>query len=159
VSWFERAACKGADPNIWFPAKSDGTDDSDNHGRQAKAICATCPVRLDCLVDALQRNEDGGIWGGAGEPTRRALVRVLPAATHQPDDLPDVCGCAWCELVAAFFAGDVIDSNGPGATHYHRVTYGRGCRCFACRLATSEYGEDQTNLNRRRNYYGNRSSA
>lgn len=155
MSWFARAACKGADPNLWFPE----TDDTDNHGRAAKAICATCPVRLDCLVDALQRNEDGGIWGGAGEPTRRALARVLPAATHDPTVLPDVCGCEWCALITAFLAGAMIDSNGPGATHGLRATYNNGCRCFACRLAVGEYGEEQTNLNRRRTYYGQRSSA
>lgn len=155
MSWFARAACRGADPNIWFPT----LDDTDNHGRQAKLICTTCPVRLDCLVDALQRNEDGGIWGGAGEDQRRGLARTLPAATHDPDRLPDVCGCSWCTSVRALFAGELVDRNGPGATHGRRVTYNRGCRCFACRLAVGEYGEEQTDLSRRRAYYGKRSSA
>ena len=30
----------------------------------AKTLCATCPVRLDCLNGALERREPWGVWGG-----------------------------------------------------------------------------------------------
>lgn len=141
MSWFARAACLGLDPNLWFPETIEG--EGDNHGRHAKAICATCPVQLDCLVDALARNEDGGIWGGAGEPTRRALGRTLADATHDPTVLPEVCGCGWCAMVWAFRAGEVIDCNGSGATHGIRATYNNGCRCGACTFSVQMYGQEQ----------------
>lgn len=145
MSWFAKAACAGADPNIFFPT----LDDTDNHGRQAKAICATCPVRTDCLVDALQRNEDSGIWGGAGEDLRRSLGRALTTCTHDPLEIGCDVGCRWCGAVRAHFAildGErtaPVDRNGPGATHGRRVTYNRGCRCGACCFAVQIYGAEQ----------------
>ncbi|GEM_PF-804065 len=145
MSWARRAACAGADTNLWFPT----LDDPDNHATTAKAICAGCPVRLECLVDALGRNEDGGIWGGAGEDIRRYLGRALPHATHDPVVLPEVCGCRWCRAVRKHFAAldgtgtGALDRNGPGATHGRRVTYARGCRCGACTFAVQMYGADQ----------------
>lgn len=43
--------------------------------RRAKAICAICPVRLECLQYALRINEQHGVWGGLNEQERRALLR------------------------------------------------------------------------------------
>lgn len=31
---------------------------------RAKAICATCPVRVPCLAGASERREPWGVWGG-----------------------------------------------------------------------------------------------
>ncbi len=30
----------------------------------AKKLCAACPVRGECLSEALQRGEPHGVWGG-----------------------------------------------------------------------------------------------
>jgi len=38
---------------------------------EAKAICATCPVREECLEYALETNQDSGIWGGLDEEQRQ----------------------------------------------------------------------------------------
>lgn len=32
--------------------------------QRAKALCATCPIRRECLAAALQRAEPWGVWGG-----------------------------------------------------------------------------------------------
>ena len=42
--------------------------------RQAKAVCATCPVHKECLDFALRIREPHGIWGGLNEIERRAIT-------------------------------------------------------------------------------------
>ena len=50
-------ACWGADPDLFFPLPGESAD-------PAKAICAACAVRADCLTLARARGEQFGIWGG-----------------------------------------------------------------------------------------------
>ncbi|HVM01833.1 MAG TPA: WhiB family transcriptional regulator [Acidimicrobiales bacterium] len=68
LSWRQRAACRGVDPDIFYPA-------SDEDAEEAKGICAVCPVREACLEYALANRERDGVWGGATERERRRLVR------------------------------------------------------------------------------------
>ena len=49
--------CRGDDPDLWFA-------ESPAELEQAKALCATCPVRERCLRAALDRAEPWGVWGG-----------------------------------------------------------------------------------------------
>ncbi|PZS22416.1 MAG: WhiB family transcriptional regulator [Acidimicrobiales bacterium] len=67
-SWRQRAACRGLDPDIFYPVTDEEAD-------EAKAICAECPVRQPCLEHALANREHDGVWGGATERERRRLVR------------------------------------------------------------------------------------
>lgn len=120
-------ACAGHPLDLWFPVRHRG---GDNHGRTAKSICRGCPIRVDCLTGAVARNEQHGIWGGAGEADRRVLRRAWR-----------VGGPAWLTALGAHFDRlDGVDapvplSHGAGATHGRRVTYARGCRCPECSLA------------------------
>jgi WhiB family redox-sensing transcriptional regulator len=41
----------------------------------AKRICASCPVRAQCLLYALTNRIEHGVWGGASEQERRRLLR------------------------------------------------------------------------------------
>ncbi|WP_274919606.1 WhiB family transcriptional regulator [Streptomyces sp. WZ-12] len=68
--WHEDAACRSADPDELFA-------DSTRQNR-AKAICTDCPVRTKCLVEALDKRLDWGVWGGMTERERRALLRRKP---------------------------------------------------------------------------------
>ena len=43
--------------------------------RQAKAVCAACPVRSECLGYALTRPEKYGTWGGLNEDERASERR------------------------------------------------------------------------------------
>lgn len=67
-SWQDLAACRGMDPEIFFPHR--GTDT-----RAPKAICNRCPVRPDCLEFAMDNGERWGIWGGVSERGRREIRR------------------------------------------------------------------------------------
>lgn len=70
VRWREDAACRGKETNVFFPA-------TDEEAGPAKAICATCPVREECLEFALLTRQEDGIWGGTTETERRRLRRRL----------------------------------------------------------------------------------
>lgn len=73
MDWRGRAACRGEDPELFFPV---GRDDRDRPGIDAaKSVCARCPVCDDCLVYALRTRQPEGIWGGRTTTERRALAR------------------------------------------------------------------------------------
>jgi WhiB family redox-sensing transcriptional regulator len=42
---------------------------------RAKAICSTCDLAAPCLATALQNRERHGVWGGATETERAAILR------------------------------------------------------------------------------------
>jgi WhiB family transcriptional regulator, redox-sensing transcriptional regulator len=70
ATWRKRAACRGIDVEVFYPATDEDVD-----AEQAKAVCAGCPVRQACLEYALAHREREGIWGGATERERRRILR------------------------------------------------------------------------------------
>ena len=68
LSWQDYANCRGADADLFFPERGAST-------RKAKAICAACEVRDECLDFALLYGEKFGIWGGMSERERRRVRR------------------------------------------------------------------------------------
>lgn len=68
VDWTERALCAQTDPEAFFPEKGGST-------REAKKVCLTCDVRVECLESALANDERFGIWGGLSERERRRLKK------------------------------------------------------------------------------------
>lgn len=68
LAWQNRAACRGIDTDIFFPATDEEAD-------AAKNICGGCPVRETCLEHALTVREREGVWGGATERERRRIIR------------------------------------------------------------------------------------
>ena len=48
---------------------------------KAKQLCSGCPVRTECLAEALDNQIEWGVWGGMTERERRALLRRRPAAS------------------------------------------------------------------------------
>ncbi len=45
---------------------------------RVKTVCMSCPVRTECLADALDNRIEFGVWGGMTERERRALLRRRP---------------------------------------------------------------------------------
>lgn len=72
--WAHHAACKGHNPNWWYPEPGDTTLTSPT--KDAITICTTCPVRDDCLNHAVQ-HEAWGIWGGMTAHQRDRYRRTL----------------------------------------------------------------------------------
>jgi WhiB family transcriptional regulator, redox-sensing transcriptional regulator len=68
--WAGRAACRGTDPDQLFVQGA--------AQNRAKMVCLGCPVRTECLADALDNRVEFGVWGGMTERERRALLRRRP---------------------------------------------------------------------------------
>lgn len=77
-NWRDLAACRGADPDLFFPAPAPGTEAARRQAAQAITFCTGCPVRPECLDFAVSTRQDHGVWGGTAE-TERASVRSLTA--------------------------------------------------------------------------------
>lgn len=70
MAWADRGACRDVDPDSLFvPGAAQ---------HRAKRVCASCPVRLECLAEALDNRMEFGIWGGLTERERRSLLRRRP---------------------------------------------------------------------------------
>jgi WhiB family transcriptional regulator, redox-sensing transcriptional regulator len=70
VDWRVNAACRDEDP--------DGLFVRGKEQRKAKLVCIACPVRTECLAEALDGRIEFGVWGGMTERERRALLRRRP---------------------------------------------------------------------------------
>lgn len=73
LEWRQSAACKDLDTNLFFPVGVTGP--AIPHLSAAKAVCATCPVKHECLEFAVTTNQEFGVWGGASEDERRVIRR------------------------------------------------------------------------------------
>jgi WhiB family transcriptional regulator, redox-sensing transcriptional regulator len=74
VNWRDDAACRNADPDLFFPIGGAGPALHQIEG--AKRVCRACPVRAPCLAWALDNGVASGVWGGATEDERRVLRRT-----------------------------------------------------------------------------------
>src|SRR4029078_10409922 len=68
--WASRGACRTSDPDELFVQGA--------AQNRANAVCMGCPVRTECLADALDTGVEFGVWGGMTERERRALLRRRP---------------------------------------------------------------------------------
>ena len=71
-SWWNMAACRSADPELFFPISSTGAGEA--HVARAKAVCARCPIRQRCLDYAIDSHQAFGVWGGTSEDERRRIA-------------------------------------------------------------------------------------
>jgi WhiB family redox-sensing transcriptional regulator len=74
------AACKDADPDLFFGPDAEFVTARKMRVAEATAVCGRCLVRLECLAYALDTGQDYGIWGGADEDERRAMLRQRRAS-------------------------------------------------------------------------------
>jgi WhiB family redox-sensing transcriptional regulator len=67
-SWRLEAACREKPTALFFSERAETV-------AEAKAVCADCPVRSECLAFAQKTKQSDGIWGGFDEDERRKLRR------------------------------------------------------------------------------------
>lgn len=107
--WAERGACRGSDANF-FPTQEFKGGASLRMRREiaeAKAVCARCPVKDECLAHALRNEEPDGIWGGLTREGRKRLRLGQVVSTRKPINHGTAGGyiahrrrkeepCKWC---------------------------------------------------------------
>lgn len=82
MSYPADAACRGASDEVFFPSSGRGPVAY----RWARMFCDSCPVRAECLADAMEHERNQGIrqmrhgfWGGLSPDERARLAKVSAA--------------------------------------------------------------------------------
>jgi WhiB family transcriptional regulator, redox-sensing transcriptional regulator len=70
AEWSYLAACEVAEADRLFVQGA--------QQNVVKRICRGCPVRAECLAEALDNSIETGVWGGMTERERRLLLRRNP---------------------------------------------------------------------------------
>ena len=71
--WASLAQCRESQPDELFVKGA--------AQNKAKQLCGGCPVRTECLAEALDNQIEWGVWGGLTERERRAILRKRPNVT------------------------------------------------------------------------------
>ena len=75
TAWMSGGACRGEDPELFFPISSTGPFRDQINA--AKAVCRRCSELQTCLSYAVRTAQDG-IWGGATKDERHAMPSREP---------------------------------------------------------------------------------
>lgn len=109
--WVADAICAGTDVEAFFPEKSGSS-------REAKIVCAACPVSSLCLNWAMETGERHGIYGGYTPKERKkykrsGYLRPLPEPVERTRKR-----CGWCRT---WFTGEqtycCTDCSSAGTRH------------------------------------------
>lgn len=115
--WVEDAACRDADPRLFFPETPGGGDPH----QVIADYCRQCPVAAACLESALTHRETG-IWGGLTEVQREGLRATGRTPPRQP---PAVLTDRQQRIIdltkRGMTATEVADRLGVSPRHVHRI--------------------------------------
>lgn len=78
-SWAQHAACR----HTTVPFHPQPEQNRRHWDKQAKNICATCPVTQPCLEHALTWHEVG-VWGNTNESERKRIRQANPTLYLPP---------------------------------------------------------------------------
>ena len=128
--WRERAACRGARIEVFFPGRGETAG-------PARQVCASCPVRQQCLEFAVSNRIVDGIWGGLTGPERRALQSGWLRAARRDRD-----GAIMAADAAGFTAEAIARSFGLSRMTVTRIVRrgNWGARAEPDRLASQTPG-------------------
>lgn len=88
-AWHARAACRGHDPDLWFPGPGQS-----RRREEAIRICSGCPVRVECADWAARHRPPFGVWAGVPE-SERDTTTARPSRWSEANLRP-------CGTVAAY---------------------------------------------------------
>jgi len=76
-AWMRHAACRDLPLTLFFGPDGEDAVARAEREKQAKAVCAGCPVRVECLMYRLgyPYQRDDGIWAGFDGGQRAQLRR------------------------------------------------------------------------------------
>ncbi len=77
--------CRQGDPDLFFA-------ESPTDVETAKALCQACPIRENCLSEALARREPWGVWGGELLIAGVVVARKRPRGRPRKYPLPEPFG-------------------------------------------------------------------
>lgn len=80
-NWQFSAKCKESDPEIFFVESPDYGEDP---AQDAKNVCIACTVKNECMMSALENEDEFGVWGGLDEGQLEA-IRLKKFAEAQSD--------------------------------------------------------------------------
>lgn len=129
-SWHDMAACRGSGVNF-HPERGEDA-------RPAKAVCAGCPVREQCLDDALADSTRKGIWGGTSERERRRMRADGHTADARQHLVPVFDGVARRPVEPAEPEDGAWET--WGVRYVGRFDRPAVCRRWCCRPATGVLG-------------------
>ena len=86
MTWRDRAACLGVDPELFFPIGNTGP--ALLQIEEAKAVCRRCKVVEPCLSWAVESRQEDGVWGGQSADERRAVKRRNARARRADPSAP-----------------------------------------------------------------------
>ncbi|MFL6026565.1 MAG: WhiB family transcriptional regulator [Friedmanniella sp.] len=72
ADWAAAAKCRGTGDVLF----AQGAEQ-----RRVRVLCDGCPVKRECLAEALDDRIEWGVWGGMTERERRHLLRTRPDVT------------------------------------------------------------------------------
>jgi len=78
TDWRDQARCLGLPVDLFFPPFEEEDPSGQEAKRliaEAKKVCASCSVRLECLEYALETRQEYGVWGGTTSLERKRIRR------------------------------------------------------------------------------------
>lgn len=95
--WRDDAACLGLDTELFFPV-----DNRAQSVETPRRVCRGCPVRAECLADALAKEEPArrfGVVGGTTPGERRVLHRA-GLTISAPTTPAELCPARWLGVMS-----------------------------------------------------------
>jgi WhiB family redox-sensing transcriptional regulator len=79
--WHTMAECRTVEKSVFFGSSSPEERPAYTLSsiREARALCAACPVFNECLNHAIKSREDYGLWAGTTMRQRRELFHQIDA--------------------------------------------------------------------------------
>lgn len=84
-NWRAEALCAGQPQEMFFP------EDKKDVSKEARQMCAECPVKEECLAFAIRTGEKHGLWGGLSPKKRRPLRKAYLLSIGETETSNELC--------------------------------------------------------------------